>query len=125
MKILIADDDTNCIRLLHEVLRFLPEADTTAAENGCEAWWHLSDPEQAFDLVIADVRMPMVSGLHLIRRIRTSAALNNLRIILCTGLHDRKTVEAFKELGIVHYVVKPYTPATMLEKINLALASPS
>ncbi|MDF3057904.1 MAG: response regulator receiver protein [Rariglobus sp.] len=125
MKVLIVDDNDNCIQLLRQVLQFIPDTQVTEASDGCEAWWHLSDPEQAFDLLIADVNMPLVSGLHLTQRIRTTPSLNHLRIVLCTGLHDRKTVVAFRQLGIAHYVVKPFAPAVILEKIKLALASPS
>lgn len=125
MNVLIVDDNDNCIQLLRQVLQFVPDSQVTEAGNGCEAWWHLSDPKQGFDLLIADVNMPLVSGLHLTQRIRATPSLKHLRIVLCTGLHDRKTVEAFKQLGIVHYVVKPFSPAVILEKIKLALASPS
>ncbi|HSI07599.1 MAG TPA: response regulator [Rariglobus sp.] len=124
MNVLIADDNDNCIQMLQEVLSLFPDVHTTAAENGCEAWWHLSNPGQVFDLVITDVKMPMVSGLQLIQRMRSYPDLKHIHVILSTGLHDRKTVEVFKELGIVHYVVKPYTRDTMLERIKLVLSSP-
>ncbi|HEY9249948.1 MAG TPA: response regulator [Rariglobus sp.] len=123
MKVLIVDDNDNCLQLLRKILDFVPDAQATSANSGCEAWWHLSDPQQSFDLLIADVNMPMVDGLTLTQRIRATPALKDLRIILCSALNDRKTVESFQPLGISHYVVKPYGLAMMLHKITLAMAS--
>ena len=123
MNVLIVDDNDNCLQLLRRIMESVPNAQTTAAFSGCEAWWHLSDPGKSFDLLIADVNMPVISGLSLIQRIRATPTLRELRVILCSGIHDRKTVESIQPLGVSHYVVKPYGITTMLDKINLALAS--
>ena len=123
MNVLIVDDNDNCLQLLRRVVDSVPDAKITTAFSGCEAWWHLSDPLKSFDLLIADVNMPVVSGLTLTQRIRSTASLRTLRIILCTAVHDRQTVQSFQPLGISHYVVKPFSVAAMLEKINLAMTS--
>lgn len=122
MHVLIVDDNENCLQLLQQVIQFLPEVHVMEASDGAEAWWHLTDPTRAFDLMIADLHMPHVDGVALTKRIRATPALRHLRIILCTAVHDRKTVECFKNLGITHYVVKPFAIPTMLEKIQHALA---
>lgn len=125
MNVLIADDNKGCIELLLQILETIPDTRTTAAFDGCEAWWHLSDPAQSFDLLIADVNMPAVNGLSLTRRVRSSPSLKELNIILCSGLNDRKTIENIQSLGVLHYVVKPYSLSTMVKKIHLTMPKSS
>jgi two-component system, chemotaxis family, chemotaxis protein CheY len=123
MNLLLVDDNENCLQLLEKIVQFIPGAQGTSASGGCEAWWHLSDSQKHFDLLIADVSMPMVNGLELTKRIRATPSLAHLRIILCSAVHDRKTVESFQPLGIAHYVVKPYGLATLLHKIKQAMGT--
>jgi two-component system chemotaxis response regulator CheY len=88
------------------------------ARDGAEAWWKLTEPAQRFDLAIFDLRMPHVDGLQLIERVRNSPAHRHLPIILCTGVNDRETVSRAARLAINHYIVKPYKPEGMREKIS-------
>ena len=122
MNVLIVDDNDSCIQLLKRVMEFIPDTQTTAALSGSEAWWHLSDQGKSFDLLIADINMPVINGLTLAQRIRATPSLKNLRIIFCSALADRKTIENLQQLGVSQYVVKPYGVATMINKINLAMS---
>jgi YesN/AraC family two-component response regulator len=124
MNILIVDDNEGCLQLLTKILEFVPKSQVTSAINGSEAWWHLSDPALTFDLIITDVNMPRVNGLALIQRIRATPRFKNLRIIICSGLNDRITVENFHPFGVHHYVLKPYSFSAMLSRINLAMSEP-
>jgi CheY-like chemotaxis protein len=121
MKVLIVDDHESCLVLLQRLLDSMPGVTTTAASNACEAWWHLSDPRQSFDLLIADVNMPVIGGLELTRRIRSYPSLKKTSIILCSAANDRKTIESFQQLGVSHYVVKPFDLTLMREKIRRSL----
>jgi len=62
--------------------------------------------------------MPSVDGLKLIERIRATEQLKRLPVILCTGINDRETVTHAVRLGVTQYVVKPYNPDIMREKIR-------
>lgn len=118
MKILVADDEDTCRALLQDMFAAEPHVELTMARDGAEAWWFLTDPQQRFDLCIVDVKMPVVDGLQLIERIRSVVTLRHLPIILCTGVSDRETVARVVKLGITQYIVKPYNPAGMREKIR-------
>ena len=118
MKILVADDEDACRQLLHDMFATDPRVQLTMARDGAEAWWKLTDPAERYDLAIFDLRMPSVDGLALIERVRKSETLSQLPIILCTGINDRETVSRAARLSINHYVVKPYKPDGMREKIN-------
>jgi two-component system chemotaxis response regulator CheY len=121
MKILIADDEDACRALLQDMFAADTAVKLAMARDGAEAWWHLTEPNQRFDLCILDLKMPVVDGLKLIERIRTTPNLRHLPIILCTGINDRDTVGKALRLAITHYVVKPYKPESMREKIRSAV----
>lgn len=118
MRILIADDEEECRNLLRDMFVDEPNIQLTMAHDGAEAWWLLSEPKKRFDLGIFDLRMPNVGGLELIERIRSASTVPHLPIILCTGVSDRDTVGKAVRLTINHYVIKPYKPEGLREKIR-------
>lgn len=118
MKILVADDEDACRKMLQDLLAPEPFVELSMARDGAEAWWMLSEPNQHFDLCILDVKMPVVDGLTLTERIRATPAFRHLPVILCSGVSDRETVSKAVRLGINQYVVKPYNPAAMREKVR-------
>jgi len=122
MKILVADDDDSCRQLLQDMFAADPSVEFSMTHNGAEAWWKLTEPGSRFDLAIFDLCMPHVDGLQLIERVRTSSAYRNLPIILCTGVNDRDTVTRAVKLSLQHYMVKPYKPAAMREKIETVIS---
>lgn len=119
MRILVVDDDDCCRFLLRDALSTLVSRERIAfASDGDEAWWILTDPEKAFDLLILDLAMPRVNGLALLARIRQHPKLVNLPIILCTGTSTRQTVTEAVKHNVMSYVVKPFSPAAMVQKVE-------
>lgn len=121
MKALLVDDNESCLTLLQGLMDTIPGVEVTATASASEAWWHLSDPNQSFDLLIADVSMPIIGGVELTQRVRAHSSLRKLRIILCSAVHDRRTVESVQNLGVSYYVVKPFDLKLMKEKIQRSL----
>ncbi len=118
MKILVADDEEPCRKLLQDILAHDPNVHLTMARDGAEAWWLLTEPDQRYDLGIFDLCMPLVDGLTLIERLRGSASFRSMPVILCTGVNDRETVARAARLAINAYIVKPYRPDSMRQKIH-------
>ena len=118
MNILVVDDDDGCCQLLRDLLTQEPDCTLVFASNGAEAWWLLSDPERHFDLGIVDIKMPVVDGISLLKRIRETPKLKDLSIILCTGINERQTVQEAVQYVVLHYIVKPYSGKAMLDKIR-------
>ncbi len=118
MKILVADDEDACRALIADMFTDQPSVELTMTRDGAEAWWKLTEPTARFDVAIFDLRMPVVDGLELIERVRGTAMFRHLPIILCTGINDRDTVGRAARFAINHYVVKPYKPEAMREKIR-------
>ena len=118
MNILVVDDDDGCCQLLRDLLAQEPGYSPVFVADGAEAWWLLSDPERHFDLGIFDINMPTVNGLSLLKRIRYTPKLKEFPVILCTGINERRTVQEAVQFVVQHYIVKPYSGSTMLEKIH-------
>ncbi len=117
MQILVVDDDTECRNFIATLLGQETDRQIAFAQDGAEAWWILTDPERKFALAIFDLRMPVVKGLELLARMRTVPELKNLPVILCTGDADRNTVREACRLNVASFLVKPFKPDTLREKI--------
>ena len=124
MKVLIVDDNEDCILLLRQTLDSIPSVEVTAAYSVAEAWWHLTAPKTTFHLLITDLSMPMLSGMDLIQRIRSCPSHKDLRIVLCTAVADRKIIELCAHLDVSQYIVKPFNIAILINKIKLAAGLP-
>jgi len=121
MNLLIADDEPPCRRAVELALENTGHK-LTFARDGAEAWWQLTDPERVFDLGIFDVKMPSAGGIALAKRIRATEKFRLLPVILCTGFADRTTVIAAAELGRCQFIVKPFEPPTLLDRIRRLMA---
>lgn len=123
MNILIAEDDDVSRELLRRMLETVPDCTLTFMPDGLTAWQKLSDPDQHFDLGIFDQMMPEMSGLQLIERIRATPKLQDFPVVLCTAVKDRATVESARRLGVSYYIIKPYTRAFLVGKIEVLRAT--
>ncbi len=122
MRILVVDDDDCCRFLLRDALStIIPREELSFASDGDEAWWALTDPDRRFELLLLDLAMPRVNGLALLARIRQHPSLANLPIILCTGTSNRQTVTEAVRLNVMSYVVKPFSPAAVVQKVEEAM----
>lgn len=73
------------------------------------------------DLILLDIRMAPKDGFETLREIRAMEDRADIPVIMLTGMEDRSSVmEGFK-LGISDYVLKPFTPKDLLERISRAL----
>lgn len=122
MNILLADDDNTSRDLMRRIVALDPGHDLTEVYDGEEAWTMLRESGQTFDLAIIDLTTPRLDGLALVERIRTITALRNLPVILCTAVKDRQSVVRAAQLGVRHYLVKPYSRDAVLEKIRSTAA---
>jgi two-component system phosphate regulon response regulator PhoB len=74
------------------------------------------------DLVILDVRMPRLSGLEVCRELRAGAHTAHVPIIMLTGRAHPEDLERAYAAGATDYVVKPFSPRVLLERVEVALA---
>ncbi len=119
-RILVADDDPDQRSLMSEYLELF-DYDVTQAVNGQEAvTMATEDPP---DLILMDVRMPIMDGNEATRILKTSPATSNIPIIiLTTGARDVDRTAAF-ESGCDDYEIKPVDGDRLIEKIEARFAA--
>jgi two-component system, chemotaxis family, chemotaxis protein CheY len=116
LQVLIVDDQQTIRSLVRTGLQQIGVTNTREAPDGEEALRALlSKPSH---LVITDYNMPKLDGLGLLRAIRSHEPLRNTAVIMLTGRADRELVDRAAQYGINNYLVKPFTVATLREKIE-------
>lgn len=123
MKILIVDDSPTMRRILANCVRELGDVEVIQAGDGQEALERLYEAG-GVDLLLTDWRMPRMNGLELIRQVARSEAHRDTPIIVVTvEAEKQKVVQAFRA-GARAYVVKPFEPEVLLEKIDQVFRGP-
>ena len=72
-------------------------------------------------LILCDWNMPKMTGLQLLRSIRSHQTLKDIPFIMITAQGQREVVLEAVEAGVSSYILKPFTPATLLAKIEAVL----
>lgn len=121
MKFLVVDDSPTMRRIVLNALKSFGYTENLEAADGQEALTVLN--ENSVDFVITDWNMPVMTGLELTRAIRSDAKLKSLPILMVTtrGL-KADIIEALKA-RVNNYVVKPFTPPILKEKIDSILTA--
>jgi two-component system chemotaxis response regulator CheY len=116
-RILIAEDDPFSLKLLKMILKSTGEYEVVTAVDGEQAW-KVIEAGPAFDLCIFDIMMPGLDGLQLTNRLRADPRFRDQKVMLCTALNDRHTIDQASALAISYYVVKPYSRDNVLKQIR-------
>lgn len=115
-RVLIVDDKTSFCQLLRRVLP--PDLEIACAADGQAALDLLE--REAFDLVIADLRMPKVDGLELLERVK--AKDTTIEVILMTAYGTIPSAVAAMKLGACEYLTKPFETEAAVNAVQQALA---
>jgi len=117
MKILICEDNKMALKTICVVLeREGYKSDTV--ENGNDAITLLTD--NLYDMVIVDIHLPYHSGLELVEYLRTDLKLDT-PVLIVTAFSDAQMQSQAAELGINGYIIKPFNPTDLVNKINSIL----
>jgi two-component system, chemotaxis family, chemotaxis protein CheY len=116
MKILIVDDFSTMRRIIKNLLRDLGFTNTQEADDGTTALPMLQNT--SFDFVVTDWNMPGMQGIDLLKAIRADEKLKHLPVLMVTAESKREQIIEAAQAGVNGYVVKPFTAATLEEKIN-------
>jgi two-component system chemotaxis response regulator CheY len=122
LKFLIVDDSQTMRRIVANSLKNLGYEDFVEACDGKDALIKLSG-DDTLNFVITDWNMPVLSGLELIKAIRSDEKMGKIPVLMVTtrGVKD-DIIEALKA-KVNNYVVKPFTPAILREKIDQIVAT--
>lgn len=116
MKFLVVDDFSTMRRIVRNLLKELGFTNVDEAEDGLVALQKLESGD--FDFVVTDWNMPNMDGLTLLQRIRKSASLKHLPVLMITAEAKKENIIAAAQAGASGYIVKPFTAATLSEKLE-------
>lgn len=122
LPILVVDDYQAMRRLLRTLLLQIGFTDITFAADGADALGKLRD--QRFRLIISDLKMEPMSGLDLLREVRSDGLLQSIPFIMVTAAGDTSAVVAAKDAGVNDYIVKPFTTEVLRRKLAGVLNLP-
>jgi len=121
MKILVADDSALMRHVLVTILNEAGVESVVQATDGYEAVQKVE--EEAPDLVLMDWVMPNMTGIDAVEKIRASG--NNVPIIMCTTEGEQNRIVDAIKTGANNFVVKPFDPKVIMEKVKETLAKVS
>lgn len=116
LKILVIDDFPTMRRIIRNLLKDLGYENVDEAEDGAMGLEKLRNG--SFDFVVSDWNMPNLDGLEMLKQIRADANLANLPVLMVTAEAKKENIIAAAQAGASGYVVKPFTAATLEEKLN-------
>ena len=116
MKILIVDDFSTMRRIIKNLLRDLGYNNTHEADDGNTALPMLKNGDYQF--VVTDWNMPGMQGIDLLKAIRLDDKLKHLPVLMVTAEAKREQIIEAAQAGVNGYIVKPFTAATLKEKLD-------
>jgi CheY-like chemotaxis protein len=118
-RVLVADDDPELVAFVDIVLR-RKGIDCLAADNGLTALRMARDFEP--DLLLLDVRMPVMNGFEVLRAIRCDPTLQKLPVVLLTACDDSADIAHGSELNADEYLGKPVSPTLLWNRVSRLLS---
>ena len=116
LKFLVVDDFSTMRRIVRNLLKELGYTNVDEAEDGVVALQKLKGSN--FQFVVTDWNMPNMTGIELLQAIRADAALKNLPVLMITAEAKKENIIAAAQSGASGYIVKPFTAATLEEKMG-------
>ncbi len=116
MKVLVVDDFATMRRIVKGVLKQLGFTDIIEAEDGNLALEELK--KEKVGLIVSDWNMPNMTGLDLLKVVRSDDSLKTIPFIMVTAEGQKDNVVEAVKSGVSNYIVKPFTPETFNEKLQ-------
>jgi len=116
MKVLVVDDFATMRRILKNVLRQIGFTKIIEADDGSTALAVLKNDN--VDLILSDWNMPKLSGLELLKAIRSDESMKDLPFLMVTAEGQKDSVIRAVQAGVSNYIVKPFTADTIKEKLE-------
>ncbi len=120
MKILVVDDSSTMRRIIVNTLHKLGYKDVIEAEHGLDALAKLKENPDV-QLILTDWNMPEMDGLTFVLTLRKSKTFNKIPIIMITTMGAKEDIVKALKAGVNNYIVKPFTPQILKEKIEQTL----
>lgn len=115
MKFLIVDDFSTMRRIVRNLLKEIGHADADEAEDGAIALGKLRSG--SFNFVVTDINMPNMNGFELLEAVKQDEKLKHLPVLMVTAEARKEDIVRAAQGGAAGYIVKPFTKATLEEKL--------
>ena len=115
--ILVVDDEPDIVNLTEKILK-LGSYNTLTCNNGKEALKIIEDKYDKISLVLLDLMMPGVSGMEVLRIIKSNDMFKHILVILFTVKSFKEDIQKGKEMGADGYITKPFSGKQLLEYVN-------
>ncbi len=115
MTVLVVDDFSTMRRIVRNILRDLEFKNILEADNGASALDVLN--AQEVHLVVSDWNMPKMSGLELLKSVRSNEKTKDLPFLMVTAESQKENIVEAVKARVSNYIVKPFTAATLAEKL--------
>ena len=116
LKFLIVDDFSTMRRIVRGLLKEIGYANAEEAEDGTVALNMLKSAK--FDFVVSDINMPNMNGFELLAAIKKDDSLKHLPVLMVTAEARKEDIVRAAQDGAAGYIVKPFTKATLEEKVQ-------
>jgi len=117
ISILVVDDFPTMRKIVKTVLKQLGYSNSTEAEDGAEGLSILK-ANSSIQFVVSDWNMPNMTGIELLKEVRSNPKLKHLPFLMVTAEADKENIVEAVKSGVSNYIVKPFNAATMKEKIE-------
>ena len=120
LKLLVVDDSSTMRRIIKNTLARLGYKDVLEGADGVEGWEQL-DSNPDIEMLITDWNMPEMNGLELVKKVRADERFKDLPIIMVTTEGGKAEVITALKAGVNNYIVKPFTPQVLKEKLGAVM----
>jgi two-component system chemotaxis response regulator CheY len=115
LKFLIVDDFSTMRRIVRGLLKEIGYNNADEAEDGAVALNMLKNAR--YDFVVSDINMPNMNGFELLSAIKKDDAIKHLPVLMVTAEARKEDIVRAAQEGAAGYIVKPFTKATLEEKV--------
>ncbi len=119
LKFLVVDDFSTMRRIVRGLLKEMGCNNVDEAEDGAVALNMLR--AQKYDFVVSDINMPNMNGFELLKAIKAEGSLKHLPVLMVTAEARKEDIVLAAQSGAAGYIVKPFTKATLEEKVQKIL----
>lgn len=116
MRVLVVDDFSTMRRIIKNILRQLGFTNIIEADDGTSAWEVLG--KDRIDFIISDWNMPQMTGIELLRKVRSSEEFGDLPFLMVTAEAQQENILEAVQAKVSNYIVKPFTAEVMKQKID-------
>ena len=116
LKYLIVDDFSTMRRIVRGLLKEMGCNNAEEAEDGAVALAAMK--AQKFDFVVCDINMPNMNGFDFLKAVRADDSLKHIPVLMVTAEARKEDIVLAAQTGASGYIVKPFTKATLEEKVQ-------